>query len=67
MSRTDFTAANGVRVTKGDGDLWYTVTNPDQPDQSWSMDEDEDLDIAYAENAVAVLTGWLEYLKDGRA
>ena len=66
MSETDFTARNGVRVTRGPLDHWYTVTNPDQPNQSWSMDE-EDIDIAYAENAVEIWTGWLNYLKDGRA
>lgn len=66
MSETDFTAANGVRVTRSSADSWYTVTNPDMPNDYWTMDE-EDLDIRYAENAVAVWTAWLEFLKDGRA
>lgn len=65
MTETDFTASNGARVTRDGNDLWWTVQGSVNND-TWTMDE-EDLDLAYARNAVAVWTAWVEYLEDGRA
>lgn len=65
MTETDFTASNGARVTRDSSDLWWTVQGSIN-NETWTMDE-EDLDLAYARNAVEVWTAWVEYLEDGRA
>ena len=62
---TDFTASNGVHITRGPADRWWSVRESDSGN-TWSMDS-EDEDLGYARAAVEIWTAWVEYLEEGRA
>ena len=56
-----FYASNGNKVELNGSGHWYDVIDPDNPSHYWTMDT-EDMDLEYAEQAIAAWTAWKEFL-----